>query len=326
MPQDGEIDLLIASDCISEGQNLQDCDYLVNYDIHWNPVRIIQRFGRIDRLGSTNKTIQLVNFWPTPDLNRYIKLKDRVETRMALVDLSATGEDDLLNNEQLKDLLEDELSYREKQLMRLRDEVLDLEDLDESLSLSEFTLDDFRIELMNYLEANKDALRDAPLGLYAVVPTLADSLPPDLFEGSWRDIVKPGVVFCLRQVIQEKDAERQSVNPLQPHYLLYIRNDGTVRFNFVHAKQCLTLLQKLCQGRDTPWQELCDMFDEDTSHGSDMQVYDALLQKAIAAIARSFHKRVATGMQSVRDFVLPTQGEQVRNEDDFELITWTVIR
>jgi hypothetical protein len=326
MPQEGEIDLLIASDCISEGQNLQDCDFLVNYDIHWNPVRIIQRFGRIDRLGSTNKAIQLVNFWPTPDLNRYIKLKDRVETRMALVDLSATGEDDLLNNQQLKELVQDELSYREKQLMRLRDEVLDLEDLDDSLSLSEFTLDDFRIELMNYLESNKEALRDAPLGLYAVVPTLADSLPPDLFEGAWRDIVKPGVVFCLRQRLAGDAGQQLSVNPLQPHYLLYIRDDGTVRFNFVQAKQCLTLLQKLCMGRDTPWQELCDAFDEETSHGSDMRQYDALLQKSIAAIARSFQKRVATGMQSGRDFVLPTQREQARTEDDFELVTWVVIR
>lgn len=326
MPQEGEIDLLIASDCISEGQNLQDCDFLVNYDIHWNPVRIIQRFGRIDRLGSINKAIQLVNFWPTPDLNRYIKLKDRVETRMALVDLSATGEDDLLNNQQLKDLLQDELSYREKQLMRLKDEVLDLEDLDESLSLSEFTLDDFRIELMNYLEANKEALRDAPLGLYAVVPTLEESLPPDLFEGTWRDIVKPGVVYCLRQTGEGQDSGRLSVNPLQPHYLLYIRDDGTVRFNFVHAKQCLTLLQKLCQGRSTPWQELCDAFDAETAHGAEMSAYDELLRKAIAAIARSFQKRVASGMQQGRDFVIPSQQEQVRGGEDFELITWVVIR
>jgi SNF2 family DNA or RNA helicase len=326
MPQEGEIDLLIASDCISEGQNLQDCDFLVNYDIHWNPVRIIQRFGRIDRLGSVNKAIQLVNFWPTPDLNRYIKLKDRVETRMALVDLSATGEDDLLNNEQLKDLLQDELSYREKQLMRLKDEVLDLEDLDESLSLSEFTLDDFRIELMNYLEANKEALRDAPLGLYAVVPTLEESLPPDLFDRNWQEIVKPGVVYCLRQRTDEGTKDRNSVNPLQPHYLLYIREDGTVRFNFVNAKQCLSLLQKICVGKTTPWQELCDAFDEETQHGQDMSSYNRLLNKAVAAIARSFQKRVASGLQTGRDFVIPAQEQQVRDEEDFELITWVVIR
>lgn len=327
LPQEGEIDLLIASDCISEGQNLQDCDYLVNYDIHWNPVRIIQRFGRIDRLGSTNTAIQLVNFWPTSDLNRYIKLKDRVETRMALVDLSATGEDDLLNNAQLKDLVEEELTYREKQLMRLRDEVLDLEDLDDSLSLSEFTLDDFRIELMNYLEANKEALRDAPLGLYSVVPTLADSQSPDLFDARWHDIVKPGIIFCLRQILSEgQGAQRQQVNPLQPHYLLYIRDDGTVRFNFMHAKQTLTLLQKICVGKTTPWQELCDDFDEEIQHGQDMASHNRLLNKAVSAIARSFQKRVASGLQNGRDFVIPAQEQQVRDEEDFELITWVVIR
>ena len=88
-----EIDLLIATDCISEGQNLQDCDYLVNYDIHWNPVRIIQRFGRVDRLGSRNDQIQLVNFWPNMELDEYINLEARVSGRMVLLDISATGEE-----------------------------------------------------------------------------------------------------------------------------------------------------------------------------------------------------------------------------------------
>ena len=171
MPQDEEIDLLIATDCISEGQNLQDCDYLINYDIHWNPVRIIQRFGRIDRIGSRNNTVQLVNFWPTPDLNKYIKLKNRVEARMALVDIAATNEDNLLRPEDVQELIEDDLKYRDKQLLKLKDEVLDLEDFSESVALNEFTLDDFRIELAKYIESNRQLLEEAPLGLYAVVPT-----------------------------------------------------------------------------------------------------------------------------------------------------------
>lgn len=147
MPQQGEIDLLIATDCISEGQNLQDCDYLINYDIHWNPVRIIQRFGRIDRIGSASRSVQLVNFWPTEDLNKYINLKNRVEARMAL-DLSATFEDNVLRSEEIEELISDDLRYRDKQLLRLKDEVLDLEDLGDSVSLTEFTLDDFRLELL----------------------------------------------------------------------------------------------------------------------------------------------------------------------------------
>jgi hypothetical protein len=210
MPQDREIDLLIATDCISEGQNLQDCDYLVNYDIHWNPVRIIQRFGRIDRIGSRNQTVQLVNFWPTEDLNAYINLKGRVEARMALVDITATGGDNLLE-EEIKALVETDLHFRDQQLLRLKDEVLDLEDLSESINLTEFTLDDFRIDLSNFMESNRRALEDAPLGLYAVVPPL-----PELPK-----VVTPGVIFCLRQKGESKDAE--VINPLQPYFLVYVR-------------------------------------------------------------------------------------------------------
>ena len=188
MPQEGEISLLIATDCISEGQNLQDCDYLVNYDIHWNPVRIIQRFGRIDRIGSANRTLQLVNFWPTDDLNKYINLKNRVEARMALVDIAATLEENILQDTEIEEFIHEDLRYRDKQLLRLKDEVLDIEDLGDSVSLTEFTLDDFRLELLKYIEANRAELEGAPFGLYAVVP-------PDVDH----NIIAPGVIFCLRQ-------------------------------------------------------------------------------------------------------------------------------
>lgn len=326
MPQDGGIDILIASDCISEGQNLQDCDYLINYDIHWNPVRIIQRFGRIDRLGSTNTSIQLVNFWPTQDLNKYINLKDRVEARMALVDLAATGEDDLLNTDQIKNLMKDELTYREKQLLRLKDEVIDLEEMDENVSLSEFTLDDFRIELMNYLETNKELLKNAPLGLYALVPPLKELRTAGLFDASMHEIVKPGVIFCLRHKSDQKDKKQRSVNPLNPYYLLYIREDGEVRFTFVHAKQILTMYQALCRGQTEPFKALCELFDKETENGANMSAYNELLQKAVNSIARTFQKRTAAGLQSGRDFVIPDKKEQATDTSDFELVTWLVIK
>ncbi|TLD41175.1 MAG: DEAD/DEAH box helicase-like protein [Candidatus Jettenia ecosi] len=202
MPQDEEIDILIATDCISEGQNLQDCDYLINYDIHWNPVKIIQRFGRIDRIGSINEAVQLVNFWPTDDLNKYINLKNRVEARMALVDIAATIEDNILNTEAIRELIKDDLKYRDKQLLRLKDEVLDLEDLGESVTLNEFTLDDFRIELSKYIEANRKVLEDAPLGLYAVVPSPsgknAHLTDYSRLDKTAKDFISSGVIFCLR--------------------------------------------------------------------------------------------------------------------------------
>jgi len=326
MPQEGEIDILIASDCISEGQNLQDCDYLVNYDIHWNPVRIIQRFGRIDRLGSTNGSIQLVNFWPTPDLNKYINLKDRVEARMALVDLTASGEDDLLNTDQIKDLLKDDLTYREKQLLRLKDEVLDLEDMDENVSLSEFTLDDFRIELMNYLKANEEKLKEAPSGLYAVVPPLKELRQADMFDASMHEIIKPGVIFCLRHNFVARAEKQKSVNPLNPYYLLYVRDDGEVRFTFVHPKQILTMYQALCRGQDEPFKSLCELFDRETDDGRDMAAYSTLLKKAVDSVARTFRKRTAAGLQSSRDFVIPNREQQASDASDFELITWLIIK
>ncbi len=175
MQQDQEIDLLIATDCISEGQNLQDCDLVVNYDIHWNPVRIIQRFGRIDRIGSLHSTVNLVNFWPTKDLDKYISLKNRVEARMALVDVSAAADDNPLETDQIQELIEDDLTYRDKQLLRLREEVMDLEDFNETVDLTDFSLEDFRAELSRFIESNRKLLEESPLGLNCIVGTDEDT-------------------------------------------------------------------------------------------------------------------------------------------------------
>ena len=313
MPQDREIDLLIATDCISEGQNLQDCDYLINYDIHWNPVRVIQRFGRIDRIGSINHAVQLVNFWPTQDLDHYIALKNRVEARMALVDIAATQEDNLLNPEELTDLVTDDLKYRDKQLLRLREEVLDLEDLNENVTLNQFTLDDFRLDLMRYLESNRQALQEAPLGLYAVVP--ADSEPPAL---------TPGVIYCLQQ--KGPTAGNEVINPLQPFFLVYVaRDDGLVRYGFAHPKQILELFRKACSGVTVPYEDLCNLFDQQTCNGADMSAYDHLLQQAVASIASTYKRRAIGALLAGRSGVLPDRAQQVGAATDFELITWLVI-
>lgn len=321
MPQQGEIDILIATDCISEGQNLQDCDYLINYDIHWNPVRIIQRFGRIDRIGSLSKSVQLVNFWPTDDLNKYINLKNRVEARMALVDLSATFEDNVLKNEDIEELIEDDLRYRDKQLLRLKDEVLDLEDLGDSVSLTEFTLDDFRLELLKYIEANKDKLEEAPFGLYTCVP-----INPEY------KVIGPGVIFCFKQsghqggISAEIETSNISVNPLHPYFLVYVLDDGNMRFGFAHPKQILDIYRILCSGKSEAYAELCNLFDIKTNHGIDMKFYDNLLHKAVESLAATFRKRAASGLQAGRGFVLPNAQDQIHEKTDLELITWLVIK
>lgn len=323
----GEIDLLIATDCISEGQNLQDCDFLVNYDIHWNPVRIIQRFGRIDRLGSTNESIQLVNFWPTKDLDNYINLKERVEARMALVDVTATGEDNILDVDQIRDLISDDLKYRNRQLKRLREEVLDLEDMEESVSLTDFTLDDFRVELMNFLEGNRKRLHDAPFGLYAVVPAPSGSYAAQNrqtdFSASEKDIIKPGVVFCLKQ--KGDTAGTEEVNPLQPYFLVYIRTDGTVRYNYTNAKHILEIFRRLCQGVNKPYEQLCELFNSATNNGITMDEYTSLLSRAVDEIVHVFRKRGSQKLTSDRNALLIPRKKQVSDMDSFELVTWLAI-
>jgi len=322
--QTEEIDILIATDCISEGQNLQDCDYLINYDIHWNPVRIIQRFGRIDRLGSKNKTIQLVNFWPTKDLDNYINLKERVEARMALVDVTATGEDNILNTEQIQELISDDLKYRNQQLKKLKEEVLDLEDMDETVSLTDFTLDDFRIELLHFLDINRKRLQDSPLGLYAIVPSPAGEYADREFTETEKGIIKPGVIFCLKQ--KENSDGNEQVNPLNPYFLVYIRDDGTVRYNYTNAKQILEIYRLLCQGKKAPYDKLCELFNEETQNGEKMDRYSELLKGAVNAIVKIFKKRGNQKLTSDRGALLIPIAKQINEMEDFELVTWLIVR
>ena len=326
--QTDEIDILIATDCISEGQNLQDCDFLVNYDIHWNPVRIIQRFGRIDRLGSVNKTIQLVNFWPTRDLDNYINLKERVEARMALVDVTATGEDNILNTEQLEELITDDLKYRNRQLKKLQNEILDLEEMDETISLTDFTLDDFRIELLNFIEANRKRLKDSPMGLYAVVPAPGGEYGTLIngrkISSAEKEIIKPGVIFCLAQ--KGPTDGNEEVNPLNPYFLVYVRNDGTVRYNYTNAKQILEIFRLLCQGQKTPHDELCTLFNCETGNGEKTDKYSDLLKKAVGEIVHVFKKKHHIKLTSDRGAVLIPKSKQISEMEDFELITWLIVR
>lgn len=330
MPQNEEIDILIATDCISEGQNLQDCDYLVNYDIHWNPVRIIQRFGRIDRIGSKNKKIQMINFWPTDDLNEYINLKDRVEARMALVDITATTEENILSHNQIMEIEEDDLKYRNKQLEKLKNEVLDLEDLDDNISLSEFSLNDFRIELSNFIDNkyNKEKLKKTPKGLYAVVPSndgnfsnLANYSSENL---KVKDIIKPGVIFCLKQ---KGDYDKNNkVNPLQPFFLVYIYDDGKVKFNYTSAKQILDMYRLLCDSKREAYEQICNIFNEEIKDGLDMSKYSELLENAVNEIRHVYKKRSLASLTKSRSATIADKTEQVNDFNSFELITWLIVR
>ncbi len=326
LPQDRELDLLIATDCISEGQNLQDSDTVINYDIHWNPVRLIQRFGRVDRIGSRAIRVHLVNYWPVADLDRYVKLKDRVETRMALVDLTATGDDNLLDEKRLKAAGIDEakeaaqlaFDFRDEQLKRLQKEILDLEDMNDAVSLTDFTLDAFRAELARYLDANRAALESAPLGLYAVVPGTSEKSAD----------IAPGVIFCLREKTPDADltvATRDRLNPLRPYWLAYVHATGDVRYTYAHPKRILEIFRELCAGQTSARASLCALFDAETKQGEDMSAYTAQLDRAVASFSRTFQRQAATLLQTGRDFVIPKVSNQPSDKTDFELVTWLVL-
>ncbi len=313
-----EIDLLIATDCISEGQNLQDCDYLINYDIHWNPVRIIQRFGRIDRIGSKNKKVYLVNFWPTPELDEYINLKPRVEARMALVNLTATGDDDLLSLENRDDSLEQVWTHRDEQLRRMQTDILDFDDIEEQLNLNQFTLDDFRAQLLKYLREDEAKLRDASLGLYAVTaPFTYDGVPVN---------IKPGVIFCLRQTGETEDNnEGDKLNPIHPYYLLHISDDGEVSIGFTNPKSVLERFSRLCVGKTSHDQDLCNWFNKETDNGNDITIYEMLIDAARHSIRQEYNRKVNDQLDASADALLPTADSQITERTEFELVTWLVI-
>lgn len=319
-----EIDILIATDCLSEGQNLQDCDLVVNYDIHWNPVRLMQRFGRIDRLGSRNRQVGMTNFWPTKDLDRYLDLKNRVEARMALADAAATGLDDPLNDDpptvdETTEAVQLELAFRDQQLQRMREEILDVEEAEDGLSLNDLTLDDFLADLLHYIQQNRAALEAAPLGIHAVV----DRAPPaSSSPAGLSDAIQPGVIFCLKR---SGDPSARTPNRLWPYFLVYVRDDGTVRYTFRQAGQCLALFRILASGRAEATAALEDAFDLKTDHGRKMDHYDKLLAAALRNIVGRFRSAELAGLSRQRDAVLTEKPEEFEGTDGFSLITWLVI-
>lgn len=297
-----EIDVLIATDCISEGQNLQDCDYLVNYDIHWNPVRIIQRFGRIDRIGSRNHHIQLVNFWPDMTLDDYINLKPRVETRMKISIMTSTGDDDLINPEEKGDL-----EYRKQQLKRLQEEVVDIEDMASSISIMDLGLNEFRLDLLEYIKTHDD-LNKKPKGLHAVVP--ADEENPE------------GVIFVLKNINNSVNIDNH--NRIHPFYMVYIGADGEIVCDYLNPKKMLDTVRLLCRGKKESILSLCRKFNEETNDGRDMQEVSDLLNDAINSI-------IDVKEDSDIDSLFSAGGTSALMSDisgleDFELICFLVIK
>ena len=297
-----EIDVLIATDCISEGQNLQDCDYLINYDIHWNPVRIIQRFGRIDRIGSRNKVIQLVNYWPNVTLDDYIDLKGRVEARMKVSVLTSTGDDNPISPEEKGDL-----EYRREQLKRLQSEVVDIEEMNTGVSIMDLGLNEFRLDLLSYIKDNPD-IEHSPFGLHAVVPATDDN--------------PPGVVYVLKNRNNSVNIDHKT--RLHPFYMVYISEQKDIIINHLSPKELLDRMRHMCKGKDTPDMDVCRVFNRLTRDGKNMSQYSDLLNDAISSI---MHVKEESDIDS---FLSGVEGslftEEIRGLDDFELICFLVIK
>ncbi|WP_092453496.1 helicase-related protein [[Clostridium] fimetarium] len=297
-----EIDILIATDCISEGQNLQDCDYLINYDIHWNPVRIIQRFGRIDRIGSKNDVIQLVNFWPDLTLDEYINLKARVETKMKIVDMTATGDDNPLSPEEKGDL-----EYRKQQLKRLQEEVVDIEEMSSGISIMDLGLNEFRLDLLDYISTHSE-IEHAPFGMNAVVKS-TNELPP-------------GVIYVLKNIKNEVNINSQ--NRLHPFYMVYLTEDGEVVIDHLSPKEMLDNFRFLCKGKKEPDKKLCAAFNDETEDGRKLGKYSELLGDAISSIIDIKEENELDSFLSGKQ--MSFLSENIGGLDDFELICFLIIQ
>lgn len=295
------IDLLIATDCISEGQNLQDCDYLINYDIHWNPVRIIQRFGRIDRIGSKNASITMVNFWPDVTLDAYINLKQRVENRMLISNMASTGDDNILNTD------EKDLEYRKIQLQKLQEEVIDLEDLREGVSITDLGLNDFRVDLTNYIKTYGE-LTNIPEGLHAVVKST--------------DILPRGVIFVLKNINSSVNINK--LNRLHPYYLVYMKNSGELQLGHVESKKILDAVRMLCKGKSEPLTELCKTLSEETDEYHKMDAYSLLLKQSISTILRTEEEKEVLSLFKSGGTTALT--DKFKGIEDFKLISFLIVR
>ena len=307
---DEEIDIVIATDTISEGQNLQDCDYMVNYDIHWNPVRIIQRFGRIDRIGSKNDRIQLVNFWPTEDLDEYINLEQRVKGRMVLADVSATGEENPVDADASKEMRD--LQYRKKQLERLKEEVVDLEDISGGISITDLSFSDFRVDLTAYLKENRKHLEKSPMGLYSIAQ----------IPNTFKEELEEGVIFLLEQVSGE--VNHLEKNPLHPYYLVYITKDQEIKLSYDKGKQILDLYKKIGYKNDELYDRGVAQFNQATDYGGKMDEYSNLLEKVIEEIVG---QKEELGIESL----FHRGGTSIVEDgtdglEDFELISFLILK
>lgn len=314
---DNEIDIIVATDCLSEGQNLQDCDLVINYDIHWNPIRLMQRFGRIDRLGSRNNSIRMINFWPTKDLDLYLNLQNRVEARMALADATATGFDDPLSKQKKTEAVRQELIFRDRQLKQIQNEVLDIENLDDSVGLNDLTLDDFVADLLSFIELNKVKLENTPMGIYSIFDL-------NKFEKSTgrNPSLQPGVIFCLKR---NSKSSKRTPNRLWPYFLVYVQENGEVKLTFLQSQRCLSLLRDIVNRQPDVIDDLEVAFALKTKNGRKMEKYEEMLYAALDSIQNEFRSAEIQELFKNPNAILTDKINDSLSSNEFTLVTWFIL-
>ena len=296
LPQEEQIDILIGTDCISEGQNLQDCDTVINFDIHWNPVSLIQRFGRIDRIGSSNKSIQMINLFPNADLNEYLDLENRVKGKMTLLNIASTGDEDVLNPEM------NDFNFRKRQLERLREEVIEIEDTNDNISLTDLNMNEYLYELSKYVSENKEIYK-IPKGIYSVT------------EGEHK-----GVLFCFKH--SRNDAKPKNDSSLYPYYLIFVSNNKEILFKNSQAREVVKLFRQLCYEKNEVQEKVLKEFFEETKNASEMGFYSELLNTAVNSIKGEEEEKA---VQTVFDFSGFNNNFKDDTADDFELVSFLVV-
>lgn len=296
IPAKEQVDILIGTDCISEGQNLQDCDTIINFDIQWNPVSLIQRFGRIDRIGSTNSCIQMINFFPNVALNEYLGLEQRVKGKMTTLNIVSTGDEDFLTPEM------NDFNFRRRQLERLKDEVIDIDDATENISLSDLNMNEYLYELSTYI-SNHTEVNKVPTGIYSVT-----------------DGMNQGVLLCFKH--SNLSDKPKSDSSLYPYYIIYISNDGEVLYGNSQAREVLKVFRKLCYGKSEPMREYFDRFLNRTNQVTDMSFYSNLLNKAVKSIKGVEEEKAISFAFDFSGFNNSFADDTI---DDFELISFLVV-
>ena len=313
-----EIEILIATDCLSEGQNLQDCDFVVNYDIHWNPVRIIQRVGRIDRIGSPNKTFGVLNFWPTDNINEYLNLEDRIVDRLVAVRLTGAEVNKDLIDKLTKKMVNDNTDESQKRKL-LEQMTLSIEDIEDSKSFgfSDLTLDIFRQELNASIRLDAKKWERIPKGSFSGFKITNIDLCPE-----------NGVIALMGYPARNKTNQSHAFKTFK---LIYLDEQG----NLVDDSQIKTLTAlstHFKEKRNVPEKVDKRDLEELNKYSAMFETYFSNLNNSNSNENKREKADTIKGLKSgsilskVKESNTENGLEELLKKENYELIAWMIVK